>query len=445
MYLEGVMIFKQSAFFLSLFIFGIFLQSCGLADYTTNIEQSPPPASTLIRVKNPYLPSDYGNFHPEIGYSDLSPVNSAGSAPIIRLNSSDQLRLILDVLKNDVPVLGVRFKHHQPNWQDSGLPLAMILEGNSYEILQDQQNSSELGPLYRSYELKFPSKNLKFKFSGNYSLEVFNPSNGHVWARLPFFISEALSGLTMSVEQIYASSTTNRIVHQPFLVYKYPDFVQFPISQVSAYFVKNQFWGRSIKADRIDQNIQGELGFHPSRNRSFVADEQIRSVSLSNPTPDNFRILEVDRPNNILKVILQRDTPGLDANNSRSNIRRSMADNSKDAEYLDAQFQLETDLKWQNAEVYLLGDFNQWAIDKRYKLISDKNADFPFLTAQVRIKEGNYGYKYVVKYKNGEIDDRPFMTPFTNFTNIYHSLVYYKDPELQIYRLLNTHQISVSE
>lgn len=421
------------------------ITACGLANYTTPLQTEPKPRSTKIEVKNPLIPNMFGVNNPLIGFIDLSPTNARGAAPIVQINTSEKLRLSFDVLTTKVPVLAVRFNHHQPNWETSGLPRPMFLEGNNYEIVQREVNRAALGPLYRSFTLEFPNRDVKFKFSGNYSLELFDPNTGFVWASLPFFISEEIENTTFSVEQIYATGRVNRIIHQPFLTYKYPEFVQFPITQVSAYFFKNQFWGESILADRVDQNIQGELGFHPSRNLSFIADDQTREVRLRNPQPDNFRILEVDRPDNNLKVTLQRDTPGLDASNSRSNSRRNVATDADEAEYVSTVFSLEVDQSWQNEAVYLIGDFTNWQVDKRYRLRSDLDPDFPFLKTTVLLKEGIHSYSYIHLRNDRSIDKNAFINPFSNFTNRYHAFIYYLDPETQVHRLLKTTTTLVSE
>ena len=431
--------------YIGIFLLLLLLVGCGLANYTTALQQQAKPKSNAIAVKNPYIPNNYGVKTPLIGFIDLSPVNIRGAAPIIRLNSAEKLRLSFDVLSTKAPVLAIRFNHHQPNWESSGIPLPMFLDGNSYDIVQNETNRASLGPLYRSFYIDFPSKQQKFKFSGNYSLELFDPSSGYVWASFPFFISEELESSTINIEQIYATGRNIRVIHQPFLTYRLPEFVQFPISQISTYFYKNQFWGESVLGDIIDQNIQGELGFHPSRSNSFIADDQTREVNLRNPQPDNFRILEVDRPDNNLKVILQRDTPGLDANNSRANTVRNAADNRDEAEYVSTVFSLEVDQSWVNEAIYLVGDFTQWQIDKRYRLRSDKDPDFPFLTTTALIKEGVHSYSYVHLRNDRSIDKNAFINPFSNYTNRYHAFTYYLDPVTQIYRLLKTSTTIVSE
>lgn len=426
-------------------LFGLLVCSCTLAQYTTPLEVAPKPISNTISVKNPFIPLDFGILNPLIGFAELSPKNAIGSAPIISLNGSNKLELNFDVLSNKVPVLAVRFNHHQPDWQTSGLPRPLFLEGNSYEIVDNEIPKSALGPIYRSYSFTFPTKTIRFKFSGNYSLELFDPSTNYVWLRLPFFVSEQQNTSDFYVEQIYATGRNKRIIHQPFLTYQVPEFVYFPITQVQAIFYKNQFWAESIVADRVDQNVQGELGFHPSRSMSFIADDQTRTVNLRNPTPDNFRIIEVDRPDNNLKVTLQRDTPGLDVDNSRSNARRNVADSDRDAEYVSTVFSLEVDVRWLNEEIYLVGDFTNWQVDKRYRLRSDRNSDFPFLTTTALIKEGIHSYAYVHLQSNRTLDKTVFMNPFSSYTNRYDAFIYYLDPDVQIYRLLHNTHTTVSE
>lgn len=429
----------------SIFLFFAFITACNLAHYTKDISSNKPIISYHRAVKEGFLPQGFGIFAARLGAVDLSPSSRPGDAPIIQIATGAKLKLRFDVLGLDVPVLAIRFKHFQPDWQDSGLPQPMFVKGNVYEIVNEQQVNNAMGPLYRSFSFEFPNKNLEFKLSGNYSMELFNPNTNEVWLRLPFFIHENAQNLSLKVESIYSTGGAARVYHQPFSIYKLPEFVQFPITQIQSIYFKNQYWGKPVIGDRIDQNIQGELGFHPSRKSSFVADEQVRVANLLDPKPDNIRILEVDNPDNVLSVILNRDIMGLDVENSRSNRLRSVASFGLQDEYIDVQFSLEANPSYLNEQVYLVGDFNQWTIDERYKLRSDNNPDFAFLQTNVRLKEGVYGYKYVLLNRFNELNTQEFVNPFASYTNRYDNFIYYYDPDLMIHRLLQVSSTMVSE
>lgn len=89
----------------------------------------------------------------------------------------------------------------------------------------------------------------------------------------------------------------------------------------------------------------------------------------------------------------------------------------------------------ENTELYVAGDFNSWILDKDSELSYNSNTGL--WSADILIKEGNYRYKYFQKNENSDNSTAiPINDSVTNRRQVYHSFVYYLDPEKNYQRLL---------
>jgi hypothetical protein len=109
-------------------------------------------------------------------------------------------------------------------------------------------------------------------------------------------------------------------------------------------------------------------------------------------------------------------------------------DMSLRAGYADVVFRFDMDTSIDSTEsVHLLGDFNNWSVNRSNELQFDDNTG-RWATDQI-IKKGTYKYKYVL-FDGDEIDDLYFDERFTDNRQQYHAFVYMRDPQNFYYRLL---------
>lgn len=359
------------------------------------------------------------------------------SAPIIELNSSQQLLLSFDLLEFESRQLSISFTHHNPDWSRSSLAEDFYKEGYFNLMLPFGRVSRAERPDYRNYQYEFPNENIEFLVSGNYMLKVEDSDTGDLLFSMPFFVTENVGEIISQVETITVPREEGRISHVTSSVFETPDYITTPQFDMEFYYVQNQFWGRARQAGELDTSTPGAVGFEVTRNNSFVGDYEFQLLSLPELTQQVPQILEYDPSEIPPKVVLFEDVQGFTANRNQTSLSNlSGANTSLSARYGNVHFRFDTDRQFNNdSDIYLVGDFTNWAISSNYKLQYQQNTG-RWSTNGI-IKTGTYAYKYVV-VQNNEIMDLTMDDSFTRSRQEYHALVYYRDPDRFYYRLLQT-------
>lgn len=367
----------------------------------------------------------------------LSRTGSQNSAPIIRLKSNDTLSLNFDLLQFDSRSLRVSFTHHDPDWSRSNLVQEFYQEGLFNLYLDTGTVSTSQRPTFRSYQYEFPNRDVKFLVSGNYMVRVEDADTGNLLFAMPFFVAENEGDIVSRVETVLSSRAEVRYAHFPRSLFELPDFVEMPQFNLEFYYVQNQFWGRKQLAGELDTSTEGEVLFEMERQRPFDGDYEFQFLSLNNLSLSAPQISEFDPTTIPPRVVLFDDAQGFAASRTRiSGSRFGKPNPSRSAQYADVHFRLEPEDEYpEDAAIYLVGDFNNWAIQSNYAMEYDSDID-RWKTNGI-IKEGSYSYKYVL-IEDNRVNDLALDDSFTRVEQEYHAFVYYRDPDRNYYRLLQT-------
>ena len=358
-----------------------------------------------------------------------------GGAPVIRLNSDDQLGLQFDDMSSDANSYKVRITHQNQDWTESNLN-PVDYSNNYDDQITDGVQSKANNPPYTHYTYFFPNKNYKPTVSGNYLLHVYDFSTGKELFSLPFFVTEQKKQVKTHIETLYNQGTRYLRHNQLFATYAYPQFVQFPQLDLSIVFVQNQFWGRARKADIKDISQPGVIKFHDSRDNLFVSTYEFRQLDLQPLDGNKYRVLSY-RPETIPpEIILRRDVVNLDINPpERKSYKFGDPDNSRDAEYANVHFSLEIPSSYNvNGLIYIYGSFNNWSLQNGNIMHYDSQSGM--YKGHAFIKEGKYDYKYAV-LQNGEVDDLRLDASFAATKQQYFTFVYFRDPQMHYDRILS--------
>lgn len=359
------------------------------------------------------------------------------TAPIIRLNSSDQLRLSFDLLQFDSRSIRVSFTHHNPDWSRSNLAQDFYMEGFHQLNLDAGRVSSTQRPAYRNYSYDFPNRDIKFLASGNYMLRVEDADTGSLLFSVPFFVTENAGDIVSSVQSVITARSDYRQAHYPRSRFELPDFVEMPQFNLQFYYVQNQFWGRTKRARELDTSNEGEVLFEMRQQEPFNGDYEFMHLSLNNLSLSAPNIMEFEPTRIPPMVVLRDDAQGFAASRSRiSGNRFGNPSSSLSAQYADVHFRFDPAEDYSDhANIYLVGDFNNWALQSNYAL--DYNPETSRWETNGIIKEGSYAYKYVLVDGN-KINDLAMDDSFVRTRQEYHAFVYYRDPDRFYYRLLHT-------
>ncbi len=367
----------------------------------------------------------------------LNRTGNPQSAPIMRLGSSQQLRLAFDLLEYDSRQLRITFTHHNPDWSRSGLAEEFFKDGFFNLNIPVGNVSRAQRPTYRRYTYDFPNDNISFLVSGNYMLQVEDADNGNFLFSMPFFITENEGSIRSEVETRTTPRVEGRISHRPRSIFENPDFVTTPQFDLEFYYVQNQFWGRAREANELDTSTEGEVLFEMRQENSFVGDYEFQFLSLTELSQQEPQIFEY-RPTEIPpRVVLYNDVQGFSASRERvPGTSFKNPDTDLNARYANVHFRfVPNDSISRDANIFLVGDFNNWSIQSNYSL--RYHPETGRWRTNAFMKTGTYAYKYVMVEDN-EILDLALDDSFTRTQQEYHAFVYYQDPDRFYYRLLQT-------
>ncbi|SHF04235.1 protein of unknown function [Fodinibius roseus] len=373
----------------------------------------------------------------------LHPRERPGRPPVVTLGTDEQLILSFDDLSPQSRQYRVQVTHRNRNWMQSTIPASAYLEGFSYTHIQQSEQSLTRDPSYRHVEYPFPNDKLKPKVSGNYLLEVYEYQGDRLLFSMPFFVTEDEGYLETRIETLFAQRQDSRPLHQLLSSFRYPGFVEFPQFDLSLSYVQNQFWGRMRAADFLSTAEPGHITGRLDREAAFLADEAFRLLDIRAFDADGRRITEYQPGTRPPTLILRRDVQNLDMDlnppfSPTQHIGALVDDRS--GRYARVRFSLEAGRSVSPSdELHIVGDFNNWMISNANKMRFD--ASEGLWKAEALIKQGTYAYKYVRVTQN-TIDNLSLEQSFRPVRQQYLSFVYFKDPDQQFDRLLNTEQVS---
>lgn len=362
---------------------------------------------------------------------------NSNSAPILNLDSNDQLMLRFEHLSIESKQFQVSFTHHNPDWSRSGLAPEQFMDG-FYNLTFGSGNVSQNNrPSYRQYSFSFPTEQFQITKSGNYLLKIEDTDTGFTVLTLPFYVSENAGSITSSVEELSVPRQNLRHVDRPISQFNLPDFVEQPQFDLEFYFVQNQFWGRAKKADELDFSAPDHAQFELRTEDAFISDYEFRTLSLNELSQSDHDVMEAFPSEIPPRLILRDDAEGFGASES-INLGRlgpfGNPDMNLRAGYADVVFRFDNETSLDSTEsVHLVGDFNNWSLNNSNKLHLDEQTG-RWTTNQI-MKKGTYKYKYVLVDDN-EINDLYFDQNFTDNRQQYHAFVYMKDSKNFYYRLL---------
>jgi hypothetical protein len=361
--------------------------------------------------------------------------NASYELPVITLGSSQQITLSFRYFGTDAKQFRVNLEHYSPDWQPSNVPQSRYMDGLFEDYFGGGQQSSNTNLIYRTYTYQFPAENQRPTVSGNYMITIRDYDSNAVIARLPFMVTEQKGQLQNRSETLYNAGPHGEPRYQPFSTYTYPDFVEMPRFDLTYRYLPLPFWGDQREVEIVDYLDKGAARFHLSRPASFAA-TLLRTVNLEDPRPDGRHIDEVQtlagsRP---VQVLLDPDEVNLEAPNA---IPRptlfGQHRSSRSAQVLDVTFRFLNPDTSKDQKVYLLGNFNGWSMPDQPMTY---NASTGYWEQTVTIPEGQYQYQYM-RLVGGKLKPIVGAYSYADIPTPFAAQVYYQDPNLFLYRLLN--------
>jgi len=349
--------------------------------------------------------------------------------PVVMLGETIRLEFD-DTLANEQDYY-YKIVHCDYDWTPSQLLKSQYLDGIDNQRITDYENSYNTLQPYSNYRLTIPNENLSLKVSGNYVLEIYNDSYELQFSRRFVVYTDAVK----------VAATVKRSRDFNFLNEK--QVVQFTINQgnfqlvnpkkeVKVTILQNYQWETALYNIPPQYTLGGELVYKYDKETSFFGGNEYLNFDTSDlraPTSQISRIEVADLYEHYLFTDGYRFdreyTYYPDINGDFAVRTLQGEDNSREAEYSQVHFSLPYEELLALDEVYVFGKFNNYALTDENKMTYTKENGL--MQANIKLKQGFYNYKYVIKREDGVIDLNTVCGNFHFTENNYLILVYYRN------------------
>lgn len=349
--------------------------------------------------------------------------------PIVQLG--DAIYLDFDDITASEQDFYYKIIHCNYDWTPSDLLKSQYLRGMDDIRIIDYENSYNTLQPYSNYKLTIPNENTGLKVSGNYMLEVYD-SNYKLQFSRRFLVYQNLVtvGSTVKRSRDFEFLNEKQVVQ---LNINYSDFQLInPLKEVKITILQNYYWPTSISNIKPQFTIGNQLVYKYDKETSFFGGNEYLNFDtkdLRAPTVAISSIEVSDLYHHYLFTDIFRDnrpyTYFPDINGDFAINTSQGEDTSREAEYSKVHFSLPYQEKIGLDEVFVFGKFNNFALDEENKMVY--NPDNGLLEVAIKMKQGFYNYKYVIKDDDANIDLNSVSGNFHFTENNYLILVYYRD------------------
>ena len=334
----------------------------------------------------------------------LHPPSDQLLLPVIRLNSTDKLRLSFDDMSAESYLFRYTFIHCTKDWEISNLDQMDYLDGFFEEDITKYDFSVNTIPPYIHYDLLFPTRDMQIKISGNYILKVYldSPDDEDVIFTKRFFVVEPI--VRVDVDIPYYPKNLEFVRHKQQIDLKLftPDlFAAEPMKRINVSIQQNGRW------DNIKENLKptsmmlDQLNYDYREGIVFEGGNQYRNFDMKSYWYQSMYIKQIISEADGYDVILHTDYPKTDkpysANpdiHGKKLIKARTGQNTNtEGEYAWVEFWLKYP-KIKDANIYLLGALNNWQLDEKSKM--RYNSHLNMYHGRLFLKQGYYDYLFAV-------------------------------------------------
>jgi hypothetical protein len=324
--------------------------------------------------------------------------------PVIRLGSTDRLKLSFDDMSNDTYLFKFTIIHCDYEWNASDLQQFEYIDGFTEDDIMKFEFSFNAIPGYVHYETFFPNNNINIRLSGNYILKVYvnEPTDENVVFTRRFFVIEPLTNINVTIPFYPRVLEYTRHKQQLDLFIKTPDlFSAEPMQRINVNIQQNGRWDNAkfgLKPTGISTNM---LSFNYQNGIVFDGGNEFRNFNIESYWYRSMYVREIiseaDGYDVILHTMASRDGRPYetlaDLNGWRVIKARQEQTTSVEGEYAWVHFSLKSP-KVNNADVYILGQLNDWQLDEKSLMRYDNRSGGYY--GKLYLKQGFYDYAYVV-------------------------------------------------
>jgi hypothetical protein len=374
------------------------------------------------------------------------------AAPIIGLNSGEQLTLGFDDLDLDQKQYTISFVHCNADWTPSSLMQGEYLLGYYDVNILNYVYSMNTYQKYAHYSLVFPQSGLQFTKSGNYLMYVYvNGDRDNIAISRRFLVYDEKAQITTSIRQTPGAGQYTKQQLDLNLSGSGYDITN-PYRDLNVILLQNNRWDNAV-TDLKPTFINGtQLVYSLDEKSSFNGGNEFRYFDCRSLRFLTERVKNIYRDDQLKNHIqLQTDEirstkPYLFYNdiNGSFQIRNSETAGNMDveADYVYVEFFLSYPKPLSTGNLYVMGKLTDWRMNRLSKMTyNDVKLGYE---AKLYLKQGYYNYMYVQSTDGKTGGDNTYTEgSFWDTENDYYVLVYHRKfgtyyDQLIGYKKLNT-------
>jgi len=334
------------------------------------------------------------------------PVGSPLMAPLLGLNSGEQLEFHFDEMDGDLNTYFYGAIHCTSNWQKSDIESSEYLQGFPSQRIDYIEQSFSTVYEFVHYKFTFPNDMSKPRYSGNYLMVVSSSQDLSIeedWiVTYRFMVYESVINLAAQVKPSTVIADRFKKQQVDFNIY-HKDFKIFdPMRDVSATLIQNMNWQNTISGLKPVFIKMEELTFdYTSGQNSFWAGTEWRNFEMKNVNFASSEVMDITYEEDGFNVYLRPDLPQggraysseIDINGTYLVKNDQASDSDLEAEYVWVNFFLEM-AEILESEVIIEGRFSEFLSEP---IVCKYNPVKRGYTAKVLMKQGYYNYRYAIR------------------------------------------------
>ena len=325
--------------------------------------------------------------------------------PVIRLGTNDKLRLAFDDMSNKSYLFHYTIIHCDHNWNPTtNLQKNEYIDGFEEADITNYEFSLNAIPPYVHYEAIFPGPDMRIILSGNYILKVYvdNPSDENVIFTRRFFVIESLARFDVRIPYYPKKLEYTRMKQQLDVMIQTPDmFNDEPQLRTFLTIQQNGRWDNAKTGLKPTSVTSNTLNYDYQYGIVFNGGNQFRHFNIESYWYQSMYIKQIISDADGYVVILHTSYPRTgkqyetepDINGHMLIQARKGQNTNTEGEYAWVEFRLKMP-KIHGADVYILGQLNDWQLDGKSVMIYDNSLQM--YRGSIYLKQGYYDYIYAV-------------------------------------------------
>jgi hypothetical protein len=359
------------------------------------------------------------------------------AAPIVDLNSNEQIELSFDDLEGDRKQYSISFVHCSAEWTPSSLMESEYMSG--YFDLNIINFSYSMNTLqkYTHYSILFPQETLKFTKSGNYVAYVYlNGDKKDLVLSRRFMVYDNKVTISSSFRQVVGGDDDQfSKQHIDFTVNQGSYDISNPYDNLKVAVMQNNRWDNASTGMKPTFMGGGQFTYSLDDASTFDGGNEFRYFDIRSTRVYTERVKEIYRDSSLKNhVTLTKDEirsnkPYLFYNDFNGAFliknRESQGNQDLEADYVYVDFFFSYLNPESSGNFYILGKLTDWRLNKNSKMTYNyKRMGYE---ARLYLKQGYYNYMLVFSGDNKKGGDMS-ITEGNHWEteNDYYILVYHK-------------------